>query len=86
LKDEELSDLEIKAKAEYRKAFDAALEDIPLEAFENAELVLASPSDHGGEQQEFPAPNERTERWVKTSSQQRYHNKEIDERKSLNHG
>jgi sugar diacid utilization regulator len=83
LEDEELREAEIKARAEYREAFDAALAIVPLGAFENAELVLATPSDHGSEQLNLFASSERTESWVKTLAQEQYHNKEIDEGKGL---
>jgi hypothetical protein len=86
LEDEALSDEDIKARAEYRKAFDAALTIVPPEAFENAELVLATPSDHGSEQLDFLAPSERTGSWVETLSQEQYLDEAIDEPKPLDHG
>jgi hypothetical protein len=82
LEDKALSDADIKAKAEYREAFKAALAIVPPEAFKNAELVLATPSDHGSEEPDFPAPSERTEIWVDSISQEQYRDEGVDEPKA----
>jgi hypothetical protein len=68
LEDAALSEAETEARAEYRKTFEAALAHVPPEAFENAELVLASPSEHGSEELEYSAPSERIENWVENLS------------------
>jgi hypothetical protein len=85
LEDEALSDADIKAKAEYHKAFKAALAIVPPEAFNNAELVLATPSDHGSEKPDFSGPSERTEIWVDAISQEQYRDEGIDEPKASGH-
>lgn len=59
-----LSEAETEARDEYRKTFEAAINLVPQEAFENAELVLASPSEHGSEPLDYSAPSERTESWL----------------------
>lgn len=64
LEDVALSEAETEARAEYRKTFEAGLAYVPPEAFENAELVLGSPSEHGSEGLEYSAPSERVENWV----------------------
>jgi hypothetical protein len=68
LEDAALSEAETEARAEYRKTFEAALAHVPPEAFKNAELVLASASDHGSEGLEYPASSERIENWVENLS------------------
>ena len=68
LEDVALSEAETEARAEYRKTFEAAFAHVPPEAFENAELVLASPSEHGSEGLEYSAPSERIENWVENLS------------------
>ncbi|KAM0708460.1 hypothetical protein Q7P35_005112 [Cladosporium inversicolor] len=68
LEDVALSEAETEAREEYRKAFEAAIKLVPQEAFENAELVLASPSEHGSETLDYSAPSERTESWLEALS------------------
>jgi hypothetical protein len=68
LEDAALSGAETEARDEYRKAFESALTLVPPEAFENAELVLASPSEHGSEPLDYSAPSERIESWVEALS------------------
>lgn len=68
LEDAALSVAEIEARDEYRRAFDANLTFVPPEAFQNAELVPASPSEHGSEPLDYSAPNERIDSWVEALS------------------
>lgn len=66
LDDTALSQAEMEHRTEYRKTFEAALASVPPEAFENAELVLATPSDNGSEPDEFIEPSRRVRSWVES--------------------
>lgn len=68
LEDIALSKAETEARAEYRQTFEAAFAHVPPEAFENAELVLASPSEHGSDNGDCSAPSEHIENWVENLS------------------
>lgn len=68
LEDVALSEAETEARDEYRKTFEAAIKLVPQEAFENAELVFASSSEHGSETLDYSAPSERTESWLEALS------------------
>jgi hypothetical protein len=74
-----LSGAETEARDEYRKAFESALTLVPPEAFENAELVLASPSEHGSEPLDYSAPSERIESWVEALSPDSDANEQAEE-------
>lgn len=66
LEDDALSTAEMEHRTEYRKTFEAALAHVPPEAFENAELVLATPSDNGSEPDAFIEPSQRVKSWVES--------------------
>jgi hypothetical protein len=68
LEDAVLSEAEVEARDEYRKASEAAFTIVAPETFENAELVLASPSEHGSDVMDYSAPSERIESWVEALS------------------
>lgn len=64
LDDTALSQAEMEHRTEYRKTFEAALARVPPEAFENAELVLVTPSDNASEPDVFIEPSRRVKSWV----------------------
>lgn len=79
LEDAALSEAEIEARDEYRRAFDATVTLVPSEALRHAELVPASPSEHGSEPLDYSAPNERVDSWVEALSPDLDANEQADD-------
>jgi len=79
LEDAALSVAEIEARDEYRRAFDATVTLVPSEALRHAELVPASPSEHGSEPLDYSAPNERVDSWVEALSPDLDANEQADD-------